>query len=49
MARLQVHPIALGVVIFGLLVWLIALGGLGAASFQCQKQEGYALCAKTYQ
>lgn len=49
MAKLQVHPLSLGVIVFGVLVWLIALGGIGAASYQCQKQEGYSVCAKTYQ
>lgn len=49
MAKLQVHPLALVVVVFGLLVWVIALGGLGAATYKCQQQEGYAVCAKQYQ
>lgn len=49
MAKLQVHPLALAAVVFGLLVWIIALGGLGAATYKCQQQEGYALCAKQYQ
>lgn len=50
MAKLQVHPLSLGIIVFGVLVWVIALGGLGAASYQCsQLQEGYAVCAKTYQ
>jgi hypothetical protein len=49
MAKLQVHPLGLGVVIFGLLVWIIALGGLGASTYKCQQQESYTVCAKQYQ
>lgn len=49
MARLQIHPLGLFIVIFGLLAWVIALGGAGAASYNCQKSNSYAQCALEYQ
>lgn len=49
MAKLQIHPVGLAVVIFGFLTWVIALGGTGAASYQCQKTNNYAQCALEYQ
>eukprot|EP00879_Flechtneria_rotunda_P008643 GHRR01009056.1.p1 GENE.GHRR01009056.1~~GHRR01009056.1.p1 ORF type:complete len:169 (+),score=45.54 GHRR01009056.1:161-667(+) len=49
MARLQIHPAGLAVVIFGLLVFVIALGGLAAATYGCQATNSYEFCAKTYQ
>lgn len=48
-ARLQIHPIGLTVVLFGLLVWFIALGGIGAAAYSCTRSNTYAFCAKNYQ
>jgi len=49
MARLQIHPLGLFIVVFGLLAWVIALGGAGAASYNCQKSNSYAQCALEYQ
>ncbi|KIZ07467.1 hypothetical protein MNEG_0477 [Monoraphidium neglectum] len=49
MARLQIHPVGLAVVIFGLLSWIVTLAGVGAASYQCQTTQSYELCAKDYQ
>lgn len=49
MAKLQVHPLALAVVLFGILVWVIALGGCAASTYKCTQQTEYALCAKEYQ
>ncbi|KAF8068254.1 hypothetical protein HT031_001941 [Scenedesmus sp. PABB004] len=48
MARLQIHPIGLAVVLFGLLSWTLALGGIGAATYGCQRANTYEFCAKTY-
>lgn len=49
MAKLAVHPLALAFNIFGLLVWVIALGGTGGATYSCQTTNSYEYCAKTYQ
>lgn len=49
MAKLAIHPVGLAVVIFGLLCWVIALGGLGAATYGCQSTNSYEYCGKTYQ
>lgn len=32
MARLHIHPVGLGLIFFGLLSWVVALGGLGVGS-----------------
>jgi hypothetical protein len=49
MAKLAVHPLALAFNIFGLLVWVIALGGTAGATYSCQTTNSYEYCAKTYQ
>lgn len=49
MTKLAIHPVGLAVTIFGLLVWIIALGGVGAATYSCQKVNSYEFCAKNYQ
>lgn len=49
MAKLAIHPVGLVVIIFGMLVWIIALGGVGAATYSCQKANSYEYCAKAYQ
>lgn len=49
MARLQIHPGGLLMNIFGLLVWVVALGGLGASTFQCTQTQDYSICSKQYQ
>jgi hypothetical protein len=49
MAKLQIHPVGLGVIIFAFLVWIIALGGCGAATYACQRTNEYTFCAKEYQ
>lgn len=49
MAKLAIHPIGLAVTVFGLLAWIIGLGGIGAATYGCQKTNSYEFCAKTYQ
>ena len=49
MPKLAIHPVGLAVTIFGLLVWIIALGGVGAATSGCQSSNSYEFCAKTYQ
>ena len=50
MARLQIHPGGLIMNIFGLLVWVVALGGCGAVSYQCQQNyhDTYQ-CSQAYQ
>lgn len=35
MARLHIHPIGLFLIFFGLLVWVVALGGLAASTKYC--------------
>ena len=47
--RLQIHPVGFAVVVFGFLAWTVALGGCGAATWQCQEHHDYADCAKNYQ
>jgi hypothetical protein len=61
MGKLQVHAIVIFVILFGILAWFIALGGLAAATFECTSAEhgdegaeaklaaSYVPCAKTYQ
>lgn len=37
MARLHIHPVGLFLIFFGLLVWVVALGGLAASTRFCVK------------
>lgn len=36
MARLHIHPVGLGLIFFGLLSWVVALGGLGVGTCHMQ-------------
>lgn len=38
--KLHIHPIGLGLIIFGMLSWVIALGGLSATTQFCRTQSG---------
>ncbi|GLC42423.1 hypothetical protein PLESTB_001096900 [Pleodorina starrii] len=51
MARLHIHPVGLFLLFFGLLSWVVALGGLGASTKDCtQNRADKAFsCANTYQ
>ncbi|KAL6761310.1 hypothetical protein V8C86DRAFT_2535501 [Haematococcus lacustris] len=37
--RLHLHPIGLGLLVFGLLSWVVALGGLAASTQFCRTQD----------
>lgn len=39
MAKLHIHPIGLGLILFGLLSWVVALGGIAACTQFCRTQE----------
>ncbi|GIL81025.1 hypothetical protein Vretimale_9254 [Volvox reticuliferus] len=52
MARLHIHPVGLFLLFFGLLSWVVALGGLGASTKDCTesaKKQKQASCANFYQ
>jgi len=33
----------------GILVWVIALGGMGASTYNCTQENPYSTCAKEFQ
>jgi hypothetical protein len=39
MARLHIHPVGLFLLFFGLISWVVALGGLGASTNDCIKNR----------
>lgn len=47
--RLKIHPAGLAVVLFGFIVWVIALGGIGATTYDCRQDNSDSTCAKSYQ
>ncbi|MEW5304267.1 MAG: hypothetical protein WDW38_011290 [Sanguina aurantia] len=53
MAKLHIHPVGLGLIFFGLLSWVVALGGLGATTSFCDANRpagsGHGFCATSYQ
>jgi hypothetical protein len=36
MRKLQIHPLGLAVILFGLLTWFVALGGVAGSAYHCQ-------------
>ncbi|KAG2446745.1 hypothetical protein HYH02_008306 [Chlamydomonas schloesseri] len=53
MARLHIHPVGLFLLFFGLLSWVVALGGLGASTNDCMNNRPPGAkadyCANMYQ
>lgn len=45
MARLHIHPIGLCLIFFGLLVWVVALGGLAASTKYCHDNSEKTITA----
>lgn len=39
MVKLHLHPIGLGIIVFGLLSWVVALGGVAACTQFCRTQD----------
>jgi hypothetical protein len=46
---LHVHAAGLFFMCFGLLVWIVALAGLGASTYNCNQTSSTETCAKQYQ
>mmetsp|Transcript_11391 Transcript_11391/g.24481 ORF Transcript_11391/g.24481 Transcript_11391/m.24481 type:complete len:178 (-) Transcript_11391:358-891(-) len=55
MARLHIHPVGLALIFFGFLVWIVALGGLSAVTYNCyhadtgSDETPASFCSRTYQ
>lgn len=55
MVKLHIHPVGLGLIIFGFLTWLVALGGIAATTNFCMSGQSppgestYSYCSRTYQ
>lgn len=49
MAKLHIHPIGLVLIFFGILAWMVALGGLAATTNYCLKDNDASYCSRTYQ
>eukprot|EP00798_Chlamydomonas_sp_ICE-L_P027703 gene27703-7345_t len=49
MAKLALHPVGLALLFFGLLSWVVALGGVAASTKFCHDMHSISFCSQQYQ
>eukprot|EP00798_Chlamydomonas_sp_ICE-L_P017118 gene17118-23420_t len=49
MAKLALHPVGLALIFFGLLSWVVALGGIAASTKYCHDNNSISFCSQQYQ